>query len=500
MYSKSINELRKAGKLEEALALANQALTEDADNIWNKRAAAWVYYTFLKKNAAENTYSEFKDFIIKLKALELSEEEELLFDNSAWQIGKIAYALARQSEQHFDRIKTLYELTKDFHFKKPSDAYSFLFKAFHKGFKDDATQYIKFVTWWNLDNFQSKDYLEDTFNDKKVMSIVEQGYINYSKSLLSIAQANSSEEIKQQISDFLPKLDSVIHNYPNYKYPSYFKAKLLLAIGSDENIFDAFLPFAKQKKNDFWVWELISDMFPNDNDIKFACYCKALSLRTPDDFLVKIRSKFAAMLIEKQLYNEAKTEIKKVIAVKEKNQQKINLQIKNWQEEVWYKQATDNKHNNDLYQKHLQKAEALLFSNIKEEVIVVEFVNKNKQILNFVKDKNKHGFFKYAGKLKSPTIGDLLKVRFDDNGQDNFYKVHTVERLSTDTESVALKRFDGQLKVISPKNFGFINDIFVTPQLIQQKQLTDGQTVTGKAILSFNKKKNQWGWKVIDIK
>ena len=141
-----------------------------------------------------------------------------------------------------------------------------------------------------------------------------------------------------------------------------------------------------------------------------------------------------------------------------------------------------------------------MFSNIKEEVIVVEFVNKNKQVLNFVKDKNKHGFFKYAGKLKSPTIGDLLKVRFDDNGQDNFYKVHTVERLSTDTESVALKRFDGQLKVISPKNFGFINDIFVTPQLIQQKQLKDGQTVTGKAILSFNKKKNQWGWKVIDIK
>ena len=38
------------------------------------------------------------------------------------------------------------------------------------------------------------------------------------------------------------------------------------------------------------------------------------------------------------------------------------------------------------------------------------------------------------------------------------------------------------------------------PKIIEKNKLTDGQTVTGRAILSFNKKKNELGWKAIEIK
>jgi len=48
MSFKEIKELRQAGKLEEALQMANQALETDPDNIWNKRAIAWVYYDYIK--------------------------------------------------------------------------------------------------------------------------------------------------------------------------------------------------------------------------------------------------------------------------------------------------------------------------------------------------------------------------------------------------------------------------------------------------------------------
>ena len=44
MSFKEIKDLRKAGKLDEALKMANQDLETDSDNIWNIRAAAWVYY------------------------------------------------------------------------------------------------------------------------------------------------------------------------------------------------------------------------------------------------------------------------------------------------------------------------------------------------------------------------------------------------------------------------------------------------------------------------
>ena len=49
MSFKEIKELRQAGKLDEALQMANQALETEPENIWNKRAAAWVYYDFLKQ-------------------------------------------------------------------------------------------------------------------------------------------------------------------------------------------------------------------------------------------------------------------------------------------------------------------------------------------------------------------------------------------------------------------------------------------------------------------
>jgi hypothetical protein len=66
--------------------------------------------------------------------------------------------------------------------------------------------------------------------------------------------------------------------------------------------------------------------------------------------------------------------------------------------------------------------------------------------------------------------------------------------------SDAMKRFEGTLKVISPQNFGFLEDIFIDPKIIEVSKLTDGQPVMGRAILSFNKKKNEWGWKAIEIK
>ena len=75
MSFKEIKELRQAGKLDEALQMANQALEVDSENIWNKRAAAWVYYDYLKKYAQPESYDLFKENSIKIKDLQLPEDE-----------------------------------------------------------------------------------------------------------------------------------------------------------------------------------------------------------------------------------------------------------------------------------------------------------------------------------------------------------------------------------------------------------------------------------------
>jgi hypothetical protein len=298
----------------------------------------------------------------------------------------------------------------------------------------------------------------------------------------------------------LPKLDALIEKHPKFVYPPYFKAKLLLALGSNDNVLSAFLPFAKQKRNEFWIWELMAEIFSANKDIQFSCYCKALSLKTSENFLVKLRQKLAEMLIARQMYSEAKFEIQKIIVTREKNKWKLPNQIVLWTEQGWYKSATAKKDNQDLYLNHSKLAEEILFQDIPEEIIAVEFVNENKSMLNFIKDKRKFGFFKYTGILTKPHIGDLLKVRFTGDGQDGFYKILTAKKADSNTSCEAIKDFEGNIKVISPQNYGLIEGFFVEPKIIKENKLTDGQLVKGRAILSFNKKKNEWGWKAIEIK
>jgi tetratricopeptide (TPR) repeat protein len=505
MSSKEITELRKKGNLEEALKMASEMLESTPDDIWVKRAAAWVYYEYLKKYSQPNTFDKFIEFLDSLKKLYLPEDEKMVFDNSAWQIGSLVYALQKEDNVAYNKLNRIFESIKEFHFTKPSESYSFLYKAFHKGYQK-WSQYETFAEWWGFENFTSEDYLKTEYNDRKIMALAEQAYIAYSKKLLEgepidgIVQVGVPMPInKEKVNSFLPKLDKVIEDHPDYQYPPYFKAKLLLSLGTDENVLDAFLPFAKQKRNDFWVWELMAEIFSEDKDTQFACYCKALSLNTPEDFLVKLRQTFAGMLIERGLYNEATTEIEQIISTREKHDWKLPYEISQWTESDWYKEVRSNKNNKSFYLKHIKKAEEILFQDIPEEVVVVEFVNENKKMLNFVKNKDKIGFFNYSEHLKKPLIGDLLKVRFNGDGQDGYFKALTVKNAEPNTSSAAVKKIEGDLKIIEPQNFGFLEDVFVEPNIIQKNQLKDGQSIKGQAILSFNKKKDVWGWKLANL-
>jgi hypothetical protein len=120
-------------------------------------------------------------------------------------------------------------------------------------------------------------------------------------------------------------------------------------------------------------------------------------------------------------------------------------------------------------------------------------------MLSFVKDKQKHGFFNYAGKLIKPQIGDLLKVRFSGAGQDRFYKVLSAENADSSLTTDAKKDFEGNIKINENGKFGFVEDVFIEPSIITKLNIQNQQKISGTALLSFNKKRNEWGWKAIDV-
>ena len=500
MSFKEVKELRINGKLQEALEMATADLEADPTNIWNKRSISWVYYEYVKSNASLESYDKFKTYIEKILALELASDEAImLHENVAIQLGKVVYAIYKEREVDYTKVDQLFELSKKLLIGKPSNANSFLIKAFLRGSKT-WPKIIDFIDLFGFESFQESDFKAEEFNGRAISSTVEKFYNAYSKKLIdSFKEMNSDrEDLHGRINVFLPILDVQISRNPEYQFLPYFKAKLLIQIGKKDEVLSAFLPFAKRKKNDFWVWEVIAETYPKNDEHNFACHCKALSLNSPEEYLVGLRKDFAEMLISKGLYAEAKCEIIKLIETRTKNGWKVPNDVLAITNLPWYKETLENKNNQKFYGQFTDKAEKILFHDTPEEIVVVEFVNSDKQVLNFVKDESKHGFFSYKGQINKPEIGDVLKVRFHGESKDGRYQILSLTKDNA-LYSTALTTFKGKVKKLMDKDFAFVDNYFIEPRLVAKYQLTNDLEVNGKAILSFNKLKGNWGWKVIEI-
>ena len=502
MPTKEIKELRQAGKLNEALEMALAELNNQPDNIWAKRNISWVYIEFIKQNCLPEKFDVFSSNINKIIQLELPEDEKMIFENAAWQIIKMGFALLKLKNVDIKYFNTLLFFSKEIHLTKPSEVYSALFKLFHIIYKDNALKHIEFADWWNFDNFRVEDYANEVLPDgKNIMSMAEQAYITYAKHLLP-RQLHHTDTIfdKEKAKKFLPMLDKIIESHPEYQYPPYFKAKLLLALGEKDNFLVSFLPFVKRKRNDFWAWDVLSEAFPADEDRIFACYCKGLTCYAPEEMLVNLRAKIVPYFLKKEMWDEAKTEIIKIIEIRHKNNWSISNQIIEWTKQTWFSSAKENKDNKNTYFAYASAADEILVSDIPEETAIVTFVNTDKKILNFIISENKSGFFKYDRFLRNVRIGETLNIRFLKKNAQGFYQVATVKKYDdSDFKKMYIKEFQGIVKINENMNFGFVDDIFLTRGICNKYELINGCTVKGNAIRSFDEKKNQWGWKAYEL-
>lgn len=502
MSSKEINRLRKEGRLEEARALTAQVLREEPDNIWNKRAASWVFYTDLKEYAESGAFDDFHATLKKIKDLQLPADDKMIFDKCAYQIGKFVFSLCREGGIDYGKIDAILDEIQEFHFTKPSEAYSILFKSFHQA-RTGWNRYLEFAEWWGFKNFRKEDYKGEEREGRKYTPIAERAFIAYSKRLLEGFPIGRDGQIKvyetEKIQSFLPVLEAAIQEHPGLIWLQHNKVKLLLTLEGRENVVPFFIPLARKKRNDVWVWSLMAELNPDDKELQLACYCKALTLKTSPEFLVKVRQSLASLLVEKKLYNEARTEIDLAIEARTNQQWKITQELRTWTNANWYSTAIRYNDNAALYKLHASKAEEIIFDDLTEEIVAVEFVNETKKLITFVKNKEKSGYFSYANHLSKPCIGELLAVRFIEGTQGPRYDVLSIRRADPGTQCEAIMDFEGTLVIKGSNAFGFVGDVFIGPDMVKDHDLQNGQLLRGKAILSFNKKRSEWGCKGIEI-
>lgn len=523
MPSKEITELRKAGKLEEALKMAKEELFAKPDNIWCKRSISWIYYEYSKIYSEHN--GAFLKCLQKISDLDLPENETMLFDSLTWQIGKNIYAAIKKDDKSDfnSHCSKVLDFCKDFHFTKPSPGYTFLLKAFHKsktvelnGFNENIVQdfhYSELIDWWDITNLMPEDYLPSEYNGRTIISLAEQIAVKYSKVLLvpnnilgrkytNIEKSTNKDYDVERIENWITFLDLLIHSKERYQYPLFYKGKLLLVLNKVKEARKFITSFVKKKQNEFWPWELLGDSYEQYSDERFSCLCKALTLKTPPQFTLNIRMDIAKLLISRKLFEEAKFEIDEVIKVRKENDWKLNEDLNHLITKEWYQNSVSKTSNTSLYSNYSILAEELLFDDINEVYIAVEFVNNNKNFIHFVSNNDTRGFFKYNSSLKNMKVGSILKVRIVPQGSDGLFVLKTSKLVNLENNNHAIpfiKNDSGTLTIRTGNTFGFIENIFVPSQVITSSKSKDGDNIQFSALRSYNKKKDEWGWKCYEI-
>ena len=285
------------------------------------------------------------------------------------------------------------------------------------------------------------------------------------------------------------------------QYPPYYYAKLLLATGDKEHFMKAFLPFARHKKNDFWVWDLMSDAFAPDTNEHFSCLCKSLSCGAPCKFIINVKEKTAKAFENKQMFSEAKREYIDIIDTRTSEGWNLSDKHYKWQTLPWWQTVQPTKNNFSIYNKNKNIAETLLYADSPETIIIVDNVNKEKSILSFVASKALYGFFNYKNLNIKPNEGEFYKVRFQDNNSNksNYIKVLSAAKTEPPNNFEPAKTVSGKLIIHKGNSFGFIGNIFVPANIILKNKLQNNQNIKILAVNIFNKKRNEWLWKAIKV-
>lgn len=489
----TVKELKDAGQLDEALELALDLYESDKENIFYRNSLLWVYDALCKRAAEAGDLDDFSKRAKQIGNMD-GFDDAMISKTMCWRLFLLIRKL-RENEKNSATFNLLFKLAKELNLEKPSEEYTILFKAFLH-FKA-CEEFKDFCYWWNFDNFRSQDYEDEQLpNGRKVMSVVEQAYIAHSKILLQTRD-------KEKIDDFLPRLQALAECYPKMSYPGYYCAKLMLAEGDTDSALGALLPFAQKKKTEFWIWQLLGEIYvKKEIRITLACYIRAVKCHTDEKFLVKVRQQLAKTLIAMQRYDEAKFQIDKVIKCVNVNGNKMPSPIMEWSSQEWYKAAKPKESLNDV--DYMAITDNLLYADLPCRTVVVSFVNKDKGIANVVYGREETGFFKYSKFVKKVNVGDLLDLRISRIGDNN--RLDVVAAVAHDgkfCDSDYYQQIEGEVLANNDRTFYHLDagrETFYIPlQAVKEKGLDVGDTIRACALYEYNRKRGNWGWRCISI-
>lgn len=508
----AITDLRKKGQLDQAYQLGQQTLQASPNDIWIKREFGWVCYDLMKQALANNDEEQFYAHINEIAALGFNiAQEQMLFENIWWQIVKWVCAINAQENVAVrnERINRLLDGIEDLPRYAPSEAYSTFIQAIHRRSKDSML-YVEFMRRVNLSLLRPEDSRPSVFNDQQLMPLLEQILYAYSKAILRdinyYRTQNDNEKLEQLVAEarcHTRRLKAALGQNPEYNYTLYYIAKLLMAVNENSAAIAQLMPFVRKKHQDFWIWNTLAQALKEtDLQTAMSCCCKGLLCKAQEDKTVGLRETAAKFFAACGYWDACKTEV--TIA--------DNTRMKHWgrhisdqeilalMEQPEYRNATVNSDNNrSFYANHLDAAEQMTYADLARPILIT-FVNKEKHIANFIDADDRRGFFRYDKVLlEAPKTNEVYTVVIERIANECFNLVWGKKSTDVPTDTPFFIKVQGFVKHIPENRFAFVDNMFISAELVKANNLEDGDTIEAIAIKSYDRKKNRLGWAIHEI-
>ena len=489
---KEITSMCKAGNVQEAYDLAKADLVETPTELWTQRVVGWALYYMIKGDVEANDYNNLLEHIDELKSLGLLsvENDSMIFDNIQFKIAEfIKNCISINDNDASVKLTALFSRLKDYNFKT-SKGHSYLLQSYIKF--EMWQEMADFLDWWNLDNLSQEDYTPYVnAKGQKMMTLAERAYIAKSKALLKLDDAGRIEE-------FLPKLDALMTQHEEMMYPGYFYGRLLLTLGSDVNeALKVVIPFARKKATEFWVWQLLSDVFTNDDEKQLACLLRAVHCRTQETFLGKVRIKLAALYIRHNQLNRARYHLDIVIRSYASQGYRLPQEIDYWIHQNWLNTTTPDATEPINY---MEITDKVLCDGAEECIAVVTYIDPNSHRTTMIYGKEKI----MSQKLRFKTnVGNVLKLHYivDKEGK---IKVFSASKISLPNDLNYAKFVEGTIEKRDDKDFAFLKagiiNCFVSPAIVKKNNLNNKDNIKCLIAYDFNKKKELWNWVCLNVK
>ena len=490
---REITALCKSGKVQEAYELAKNDLSVSPEYPWLQRALGWALYYMIKRDAEKCDLDSMIEHITELKSLELLSVENdcMIFDNVQFKIAEyVKNHISVTDKDYSEKLSSLFNTMKDLSLI-PSKGHSYLLQSFMKF--EQWSEIADFFDWWNLDNLMPDDYVPYVnAKGQKMMTLAERAFIANSKVLLKLNDVSRIEE-------FLPKLDTLMNQHEEMMYPGYFYGKLLLSLGNNEDeALKVIIPFARKKASEFWVWQLLSDVFVKDEEKQLACLIRAVQCRTKESFLGKVRIKLAGLYIKRRQFNYARFHIDQVVRCYASNGWHLPYEINDWIHQSWINVTP------------LDDKKVIDYQSITDEILC-NGAEECFAIVSYVDLKSKRMTLIYGEKLRTvlklrvrASAGDILKLNYINQKDAKINVLFARKEMQFPDNLGYAKYIKGTIDKKNEWEFAFLKSAstrcFVSSSLVKKYSLNNGDVVNGLVAYDYDKKKEMWNWVCVNIK